>query len=114
MQQGKQDAHGIGSAITYARRYTLMAVAGVAPEDDDGNAAVGKSDKKEKVKVEKPGSGKKPTGNDQELGKLKHGALESVEKLPEEKRKEWRDMVTACKSETEIKKVEDLLESELF
>lgn len=36
----KQDAQGIGSAITYARRYALMAIAGVAPEDDDGNAAV--------------------------------------------------------------------------
>lgn len=28
-----------GSAITYARRYSLMAVAGIAPEDDDGNQA---------------------------------------------------------------------------
>lgn len=35
----KWDAHGIGSAITYARRYGLSAIAGVAPEDDDGNAA---------------------------------------------------------------------------
>jgi hypothetical protein len=35
----KADAQGIGSAITYARRYGLQAVAGVAPEDDDGNAA---------------------------------------------------------------------------
>lgn len=30
---------GIGSCITYARRYALMALVGVAPEDDDGNAA---------------------------------------------------------------------------
>lgn len=29
----------IGSAITYARRYALLAVCGVAPEDDDGAAA---------------------------------------------------------------------------
>lgn len=29
----------IGSAITYVRRYGLMAVVGIAPEDDDGNAA---------------------------------------------------------------------------
>jgi hypothetical protein len=29
----------IGSAVTYLRRYSLQAVAGVAPEDDDGNAA---------------------------------------------------------------------------
>ncbi len=28
-----------GSAITYARRYSLMAAFGVAPEDDDGEAA---------------------------------------------------------------------------
>jgi hypothetical protein len=35
----KADAQGYGSALTYARRYSLSAAAGVAPEDDDGNAA---------------------------------------------------------------------------
>ena len=35
----KADPQGVGSAITYARRYALMAMAGVAPEDDDGNGA---------------------------------------------------------------------------
>jgi hypothetical protein len=35
----KQDAQGFGSALTYARRYSLMAACGIAPEDDDGNAA---------------------------------------------------------------------------
>lgn len=35
----KQDAQGYGSAITYARRYGLAMAFGVAPEDDDGNAA---------------------------------------------------------------------------
>jgi hypothetical protein len=35
----KHDAQGIGSAITYARRYALSAIAGVSAEDDDGNAA---------------------------------------------------------------------------
>lgn len=35
----KSDAQGFGSALTYARRYSLMAMVGVAPEDDDGNAA---------------------------------------------------------------------------
>ena len=38
----KQDAHGYGSALTYARRYSLMAACGIAPEDDDGNSASGK------------------------------------------------------------------------
>lgn len=35
----KADAQGFGSAMTYARRYGLSAAFGVAPEDDDGNAA---------------------------------------------------------------------------
>ena len=35
----KQDPQGFGSALTYARRYSLMAACGIAPEDDDGNAA---------------------------------------------------------------------------
>jgi hypothetical protein len=37
---GKRDMQGLGSALTYARRYGVMALAGIAPEDDDGNAAV--------------------------------------------------------------------------
>ena len=36
---GKNDMQGYGSAVTYARRYGLMSMAGIAPEDDDGNAA---------------------------------------------------------------------------
>ena len=35
----KNDMQGYGSAVTYARRYGLMGMAGIAPEDDDGNAA---------------------------------------------------------------------------
>ena len=40
MPVAKQDAQGYGSAITYGRRYSLLTACGVAPEDDDGNAAV--------------------------------------------------------------------------
>ena len=40
----KDDPQGLGSAITYARRYGLAAVAGIAPDDDDGEAAMGRSD----------------------------------------------------------------------
>ena len=35
----KQDPQGYGSALTYARRYSIMAATGIAAEDDDGNAA---------------------------------------------------------------------------
>ena len=34
----KQDPQGYGSALTYARRYSLMTCCGIAAEDDDGNA----------------------------------------------------------------------------
>jgi len=34
----KPDMQGVGSAITYARRYGLLGLAGLAPEDDDGEA----------------------------------------------------------------------------
>lgn len=40
MPVGKNDAHGVGSAISYARRYGLMSLLGLAADDDDGNAAV--------------------------------------------------------------------------
>lgn len=36
----KQDMQGLGSAVTYAKRYALMGAMGVATEDDDGNDAV--------------------------------------------------------------------------
>lgn len=36
----KQDPQGYGSALTYCRRYSLQAACGIAPEDDDGAAAV--------------------------------------------------------------------------
>lgn len=39
---GKNDAQGVGSAITYARRYALMAAIGIAPDDDDGESAQGR------------------------------------------------------------------------
>jgi hypothetical protein len=43
----KNDMQGYGSAVTYARRYGLMAMAGIAPEDDDGNAAAKAAPKQE-------------------------------------------------------------------
>lgn len=35
----KQDPQGYGSALSYARRYSLMSACGIAAEDDDGQAA---------------------------------------------------------------------------
>ena len=35
---GKPTAHGLGSAITYGRRYGLSAIVGIAQMDDDANS----------------------------------------------------------------------------
>jgi hypothetical protein len=58
MKPAKNDPQGIGSCITYGRRYSLAAVLGISSEDDDdGNVAShGKSepDKKDKPKAAPP------------------------------------------------------------
>jgi len=51
----KQTPQGYGSAITYARRYTLAAMLGIAAEDEDDDAeGATDRDKKPKAKTEKP------------------------------------------------------------
>ena len=47
MRPMKPDAQGVGSCITYQRRYALAALVGVAPEDDDGEGASGRQTKPE-------------------------------------------------------------------
>jgi len=50
----KNDAQGYGSALTYARRYSLMTACGIAPEDDDGNNASKNISNLKKTIYEKP------------------------------------------------------------
>lgn len=50
----RQDPQGYGSALTYARRYSLMAACGIAPEDDDGNAASAKPPQPRQQKKPEP------------------------------------------------------------
>jgi len=50
-----QSPQGVGSAITYARRYALAAVLGIASEDDDdGNVSTGLHKKQEPAPVKSP------------------------------------------------------------
>lgn len=49
----KNDPQSMGSAITYARRFALSALVGVAPgDDDDGNEASGRSHEPVRPKME--------------------------------------------------------------
>lgn len=46
---GKRDAHAVGSACSYGKRYALCAALGVVSDDDDGNGAVASQDKKKEA-----------------------------------------------------------------
>lgn len=73
---GKQDPQGAGSALTYARRYSLAAVLGIAQEgeDDDGNAACGKQNepqtngKRQQVQTNAQQHNNAPEANQQPTG----------------------------------------------
>lgn len=90
----KADAHGIGSAATYGRRYGYAALVGVvADEDDDGNDAVGKKpEKKTEPKPEAPNyvnelsntlkAGCHCTSGDEAMAVLRFVIGDEWEKLP--------------------------------
>lgn len=42
MTAAQNTPQGVGSTITYGRRYGLSSMVGIAPDDDDGNAASGR------------------------------------------------------------------------
>jgi len=48
----KNDIQGLGSAISYMRRYSMTAILGIVQDDDDGQAAVQKKKEQEKTKVD--------------------------------------------------------------
>ena len=71
MPATKHDAQGFGSALSYARRYSLMAACGIAPEDDDGNSATASAPPKAAPKTAPPpkppvAAPKKVEGQDKE------------------------------------------------
>lgn len=87
MPASKADAQGYGSAATYARRYSLLAAAGVVgEEDDDANAAVAKTNgKAEEVITDKQAADLKALI--EEVGEtedrfLKWARIASLGKLP--------------------------------
>ncbi len=69
----KLDAQGIGSAITYGRRYALAAMVGIAQEDDDGESAVGRNNKQTKSESK---AKSEPTQKEAEYVRNKDGVTE--------------------------------------
>jgi len=83
----KADPQGMGSAITYARRYALTAMLGMITEDDDGEAAKAapKSAARSRRPVSAPQTQKgasveRTQGDASKRGSNRH--VEALEKLP--------------------------------
>jgi hypothetical protein len=91
----KHDAQGYGSALTYARRYSLMAACGIAPEDDDGNAAAAAPAAKAAPAKSSKAAAKAPAANGPEL--LTDEEVANVTALAEEIGKPLADICKAYK-----------------
>lgn len=67
IKPNKNDAQGMGSAITYARRYALAAMVGVYQKDDDGNEASKSIIQKEIIKTKQDAKESVITLNDKDI-----------------------------------------------
>ncbi|MBU2738707.1 ERF family protein [Acidithiobacillus concretivorus] len=82
----KNDAQGYGSAVTYARRYALMGLLGIAPEDDDGNAASSGNARQQAQRApQQTQPAATPKKDPPKTGPSLESALEKVKKSPVEK-----------------------------
>lgn len=103
---GKNDMQGYGSAVTYARRYGLMSMAGIAAEDDDGNAAVSAAPKQEPQRqAQKRDAG--PTA-----AQVAAGSLSNAETL-DQLAAIWKDIPRSVQGEAAVVAAKDKRKGEL-
>lgn len=76
----KATAQAAGGAITYARRYALAAIAGIAQVDDDGNASSGRTAKQGDADVESLTEAVEAAETSDELEALKESVQETGDK----------------------------------
>jgi hypothetical protein len=93
----KNDAQGYGSALSYARRYSLMASCGIAPEDDDGNAATSSAPKaapapKRELEFKKDMPKPEPKAEAPKSDKMKGWEI----KVEADDEAKWAEMVVAA------------------
>ena len=98
MTAAQNTPQGVGSAITYGRRYGLASMVGIAPEDDDGNAASGKPTTEQAQAPQPPSPPRqKPDGYDDWLTDMASAADEGWSKLSAafgKSKPEYRNHVT--------------------
>ena len=106
MKPVKADPQGIGSCITYARRYGLAAICGVVTDDDDGNAASGNTHKSHADEL--PGTNPLPPDNkndSKEKSDLRTSIFRELGSpaLTEAQRQTWTHKATVAKTLQELR-----------
>lgn len=114
----KNTPQGIGSAITYCRRYALMSFVGIAPDDDDGNDASmpsypqqhqhqqqrQKPVRQQPVQIESPLKGELKKAMDESNGLWGEGDIKRLlytkykVTWPPHKDEQWQELIDAVKS----------------
>jgi len=97
----KQDSQGYGSALTYARRYSLMSACGIAPEDDDGNLASRKPEPKSNVNESEMADWLEAIAQSQDLGELQRNFVQAISATDGDK--QWQLKVIAVKDKMKKK-----------
>lgn len=93
MPAAKHDPQGFASALSYARRYSLMAACSIAPEDDDGNAATQSAPPKAAPKATPPAPPKPPAATPKKVeGQDKEWQLK-VSTEPDTNFEDWLTVV---------------------
>ena len=95
----KQDPQGYMSALTYARRGSLMAACGIAPEDDDGNAASRKPAQPKATPIITPNQGARENVSAEELLDLEELAYETTELCKVNPREAYELVASKCLEE---------------
>jgi len=107
----RQDPQGIGSAVTYLRRYSLASVMGISQADDDGNAASGP--RRAPPPPRKPAPRKETKAEKEKMEKLKELLADLPKKKADTKKATWDDAVSkaeAAKTEKDHKRIPNILQ----
>ena len=97
----KQDPQGYVSALTYARRYSLMSACGIAPEDDDGNLASRKPEPKSNVNESEMADWLEAIVQSQDLAELQKNFVKAIAATDGDK--PWQLKVIAVKDKMKKK-----------
>ena len=107
----RQDPQGIGSAVTYLRRYSLASVMGIGQADDDGNAASGP--RRAPPPPRKPASRKPTKAEKEKMEKLKELLADLPKKKADTKKATWDDAVSkaeTAKTEKDHNRIPNILQ----